>query len=272
MACDGQTYIPNPPRLWSRVQLPCSQTNVGLTPQEYYRYLMMKKGNILQYKKNSSSLTKKQIYSLIAQGKWTNRNTTWATQNERGYTNPNTKMLKRNNTTNIIISGPVIVETTLPITCPSVPNTENYVLPAEQPTQEVPDDRPIEEGGGQGPNPVLPPVDSETGSSGNVLPDTPNEDIPPEPVVVSDFGTLSCNIVENPCTSYKQIKQANQFYHPTSDSNVPGPIELLYWDENTQTWYPRQQRVMNNSDNKWPNTSGPPVQPTYIAATSYKNN
>ena len=257
MSCDRKTYIPNPPRLWNRVQLPCS--NYNLSPIEYQNYLMMKKGNILQYKKNSSSLTKKQIYSLIAQGKWTNGNTTWATQNERGYTNPNTKMLKRNNTTNIIISGPTIIGTTLPITCPSVPNTENNVLPNNQSGS----------GGNGGPNPELPPPEPETFNGGTALPNTPNENIPSEPIVVQDFGTLSCNILENPCTSYTEVKQANQFYHPTSDSDVPGPIELLYWDENTQTWYPRQQRVMNTSNNKWPYTNGPPSDPTYIAATSY---
>jgi hypothetical protein len=258
MACDGQTYIPNPPRLWNRVQLPCYSYN--LSPAEYEKYLMMKKGNVLQYKKNSSSLTKKQIYSLIAQGKWTNGNTTWATQNERGYTNPNTKMLKRNNSTNIIISGPTIVETTLPITCPSDPTTTNEVIPENIPS---------EEGENEGPNPELPPVDPEIGDEGTVLPSTPNEDTADEPVVVSDSGTLICNIIENPCTSYSKSKQANQFYHPTSDSNVPGKIKLLYWNENTQTWYPRQQRVMNTSNNKWPTTSGPPSDPTYIAATGY---
>jgi hypothetical protein len=257
MVFNGKTYIPNPPRLWNRVQLPCSSYN--LSSVEYHEYLMMKKGNVLQYKNNSSCLTKKQIYSLMAQGKWTNRNTTWATQNARGYTNPNTKMLKRNDTTNIIISKPIIVETTLPISCPSVPDTENYVLPDSNSSQE----------GDDVPNPELPPEEPETGGGGTVLPFTPNEDILPEPIVISDFGTLSCNIIENPCTSYTEIKKANQFYHPTSDSDVPGPIEMLYWDKNTQTWYPREQRVMNSSNNKWPYTTGQPTDPTYIAATSY---
>lgn len=219
MACDGKTYIPNPPRLWNRVQLPCSSYN--LSSEEYYRYLMMKKGNILQYKKNSSCLTKKQIYSLMAQKKWTNRNTTWATQNDRGYTNPNTKMLKRNNSININISGPSIVETTEPITCPTYPNTTNDGLSKQ--------------------------------------------------IVVSDLGTLICNVVENPCTSYKKTKQSNQIYHPTSDSDVPGPIKLLYWNKSTQTWYPRRQLIMNTSNNKWPETNGQPVDVTYIAATSYNN-
>jgi len=259
MACDGKTYIPNPPRLWNRVQLFCS--NYNLTPEEYYKYSMMKKGNILQYKNNSACFTKKQIYSLMAQKKWTNRNTTWASQNDRGYTNPNTKMLKRNNAYNINISNATIVETTLPITCPIVPNINNNVLPDNTPGQ----------GGDEGPNPELPPEEPEIGGGGNVLPFTPNEDIPTEPIVIKDLGTLSCNIIENPCTSYTETKQSNQFYHPTSDSDVPGTIELLYWDETLQTWYPREQRVMNTSNNKWPNTSGPPVDVTYIAATGYNN-
>lgn len=261
MACDGKTYIPNPPRLWNRVQLPC--TDVSLSPIQYHEYLMKKKGNILQYKNNSACFTRNQIYSKIAQNTWTNRNTTWATQNDRGYTNPNSKSLRRNNTTNIIISGPTIVETSLPITCPTVPNNNANVLPNNETSQG---------GGDSGPNPELPPIKQETTSSGSALPFTPNQDTPAEPIVVQDFGTLSCNIIENPCTLYSETKQANQFYHPTTDSDVPGKIELLYWNENTQTWYPRQQRIMNTSDNKWPTTSGPPVDPTYIAATAYNNN
>jgi hypothetical protein len=41
-------------------------------------------------------------------------------------------------------------------------------------------------------------------------------------------------------------------YYPTSDSNVPGPIQQLYWDPKLQTWYPKQRLTMNNSTNKWP--------------------
>ena len=259
MTCNGKTYITDPSRLWNRVQLPCS--SYDLSPIEYQNYLMMKKGNVLQYKKNSSSLTRNQIYSRMAQGKWTNRNTTWAIQNERGYTNPNTKMLKRNNTTNIIISDPTIVETTLPITCPSIPDNRNNVLPNNEENQ----------GENEGPNPELPPPEPETANGGSVLPYTPNADIPPKPIVVPDFGTLSCNIIENACISYQQVKQSNELYHPTTDSDVPGPIQLLYWDESIQSWYPREQITMNSSDNKWPYTSGPPEDYTYIAATAYNN-
>jgi len=256
MACDGKTYIPEPSRLWSRLESSC----VTQTPQEYNNYLMMKKGNVLQYKKNSSSFTRNQIYSLIAQKKWTNRNTTWATQNSRGYTNPNSKMLQRNNSTNIIISSPIFVETILSITCPSLPNLNNNSLPNNLPN---------ESGNEEGPNPELPPTEPETGGDGNSLPSTPNEDLDDVPIVISDLGTLLCNIIENPCTFYKETKQSNQFYHPTTDSDVPGKIDFLYWDETTQTWYPRQRRNMSTGDNKWPYTTGPPVNRPYTSATSH---
>ena len=254
MTCNGKTYIPEPPRLWSRVE------NV-LFPESsdrYNNYLMAKKGNVLQHRSNSSLFTKKQIYSLMAQKKWTNRNATWATQNSRGYTNPNTRMLKRNNTTNIIISSPTFVETTLPITCPSIPNLNNDSLPDNLPDQS----------GNEGQNLELPPTESETGENGNSLPLTPNE-YDNTPIIISDLGTLLCNIVENPCTSYTEVKQSNQMYHPTTDSDVPGKINLLYWNETIQPWYPRQRLNMSTSSNKWPYTTGPPTDPTYRAATSY---
>lgn len=259
MACDGRTYIPNPPRAWSRVRLDCGYDN--LTIVEYYKYLMKKKGNVLQYKKNSACFTRNQIYSKIAQDNWTNRNTTWATQNERGYTNPNNNNLRRDNANNIIISGTGIVETTLPITCPTIPNNNTNVLPNNETGQ-----------GDEGSNPVLPPVKSQTGGGGNILPPTPNSDEIEDPIVVQDNGTLICNIIENPCTSFSQTKQANEFYHPTTDSDVPGKIELLYWNDGVQTWYPRYNYSINTSDNKWPNTSGTPEDPTYIAAVAYDNN
>lgn len=104
----GLKYNPIPPRVWSRVQDPCVYTEnstyenvfVPLTKQTIplaqanYQEQLYYKGNILQYKNNSSNLTKKQIYSQMAKGKWTNRTKTWATQGVT-YTNPNTSSLKR---------------------------------------------------------------------------------------------------------------------------------------------------------------------------------
>lgn len=92
MSCLGPNYNPVPPRAWSRVENRCAfDENVPL-----FRNLnqILKKGNILQYKKNSSNLTQKQRYSQIAKGKWTNRTTTWASQTQT-TSNPNTLNLQQ---------------------------------------------------------------------------------------------------------------------------------------------------------------------------------
>ena len=92
MACFNENcYLPRPPRAWSRVQNSCSLIdNVSGNSTLFLDkdMQMLVKGNILQYKANSSNLTKTQKYSKIAKGQWINRNTTWAIQNTRGYTNP----------------------------------------------------------------------------------------------------------------------------------------------------------------------------------------
>jgi hypothetical protein len=80
-------YNPVPTRAWSRVQGICNE-------EQYY------KGNILQYKENSSHLTKKQKYSQLAKGFGNNRKKSYATQSET-YTNPNTTGLLRINYTEI---------------------------------------------------------------------------------------------------------------------------------------------------------------------------
>ena len=101
MSCLGPYYLPIPPREWSRVQNQCTYftgeppktINVPLLgstvpfPLLYYQVALINKGNVLQYKKNSSNLTNAQRYSQIAKGMWTNRNTTWATQSDK-YSNP----------------------------------------------------------------------------------------------------------------------------------------------------------------------------------------
>ena len=92
-------YLPEPPRAWSRVDNKCTYDNTNnndnsYDPFLYHRATLLNKGNVLQYKKNSSQLTKNQRYSQIAKGLWTNRTRTWATQSVT-YTNPNTTSLKR---------------------------------------------------------------------------------------------------------------------------------------------------------------------------------
>jgi hypothetical protein len=108
-SCLGPGYDPQPPRAWSRVQNICSSSvnanssgyvSSPLTGElipvgkYYFEAQMLLKGNVLQYKKNSTSLTKRQRYAQIAKGQWTNRTKTWATQTET-YSNPNTTSLLR---------------------------------------------------------------------------------------------------------------------------------------------------------------------------------
>ena len=156
MSCfNGKCYLPQPPRDWSRVQNSCSLITASTVDQlvqvpytedfvPYYdlgpELAMISKGNVLQYKKNSSNLTKLQKYSQIAKGQWVNRTKTWATQSTRGYTNPNNMSLIRSGGQNVTLAG---VPTALPVTCPKIPINNNNVLPSN--------------GGGGISNPPLPP-------------------------------------------------------------------------------------------------------------------
>lgn len=256
MSCynNNKCYLPQPPRAWSRVQNSCSLiTDTDNTPfvtDPYTRQLisrvalaekvaMLNKGNILQYKANSSNLTKSQKYSKIAKGQWTNRNTTWATQSTRGYTNPNTTSLKRSGNINVAIdpiTGAIIGPTLQPPTCPSQNIPEYPVLPTNI------------TGGNIEPNippPINPSPDSNTFP--NIIPI-----IPIDPIVIQDEGILLCSLTENICTGEIKGTLAQQLCHPTTDSDVPGPIQELCWNDGTPTWYPRSRYIMTNSGTKWP--------------------
>ena len=193
----GINYLPIPPRLWSRVQSPCSLSigvgnNFDYALGDYKKQTLLK-GNILQYKKNSSDLTKKQRYALIAKGMWTNRTTTWATQSV-SYTNPNTTSLQRVNFT--------IID----------PSNNTFSSP---------------------PNPFFAYGCTST--------------------EIKDGGSLVCNTVVNPCTDEVISRTKSQVIcHPTTDSDVPGPIIELCWNDGNPTWYPRQRYTMGTSGNKWP--------------------
>lgn len=275
------SYLPIPPRAWSRVQNSCSlitdigedgfiqvpYTNelvpIGVLEQ---KLAMLNKGNVLQYKANSSNLTQAQKYSKIAQGKWTNRNTTWATQNTRGYTNPNNSSLKRSgNVTNISIdpiTGAIIGQTTAPVTCPKPVTIVNEALPPN-------------EGGGSIQEPDIPPPIEPTPES-ETFPETIPE-TPVEPIVIQDEGILICSIQENICTGETKSTISQQLCNPTSDSDVPGQIELLCWNDGTPTWYPRSRYIMSNSTNKWPvnyklfTSAITPVAPIITSITANSN-
>lgn len=191
-------YNPNPPRVWSRVQNSCSViayknddpgANSDFARADYERQMLLK-GNILQYKKNSSNLTKKQRYTQIAKGMWTNRTKTWATQSDT-YTNPNMTSLLRVNSTILDPSNNTFSSPPNPFGCPT---TE-----------------------------------------------------------IQDGGNLVCNVVVDPCTQevVKRTK-SQQLCNPTTDSDVPGQIQELCWNDGTQTWYPRQRYIMPTSGTKWP--------------------
>lgn len=108
-------YLPQPPRTWSRVQSRCtflnpndeyrrlvsSLTNRGISlAQADFQEKLLYKGNILQYKGNSSRLTKKQKYTQLAKGFGPGRTKVFATQSET-YTNPNTTGFLRVGSTTI---------------------------------------------------------------------------------------------------------------------------------------------------------------------------
>jgi hypothetical protein len=278
MSCYNNCYLPIPPRAWSRVQNSCSLTtnteNNGLVQVPYTNNLvpisllgekiaMLNKGNVLQYKANSSNLTQAQKYSKIAQGKWTNRNTTWATQSTRGYTNPNNTSLKRSgNVTNIAIdpiTGAIIGPTTAPVTCPKPIVPINEGLPSNG-------------GGGSTEEPEIPPPVEPTPASEAFPPIIP--DTPIEPTVIQDEGVLICSVQENVCTGETKSSLSQQLCNPTSDSDVPGTIQLLCWNDGTPTWYPRSRYIMTNSANKWPTnaTLFSAVRPSPPIITSITSN
>ena len=53
MSCFNNCYLPQPPRDWSRVQNICSYEN-NVPYKEQTTIEMLNKGNILQYKENTS--------------------------------------------------------------------------------------------------------------------------------------------------------------------------------------------------------------------------
>ena len=244
MSCLGPCYLPVPTREWSRVQNSCTYFT-GSPPETVkvpligttipfsalaYQVALINKGNVLQYKKNSSNLSKQQIYTQIAKGMWTNRNTTWATQSLT-YTNPNIQHLKR-------VGGVVIGDVNN--ICPSPPLENNNILP---PISYTPNND----------NPLIPPRATIKNPT-NIIHIVPI-DTPMNNVAILDFGNLLCNTTENICTGETVTQPANSNWHPTTDSDVPGTIQELYWNASIQTWYPKQRLTMNNSTDKWPYNS-----------------
>ena len=261
MSCLGPSYLPQPARAWTRFQPRCPdqldikaiklhEDNIlGATEKiplsVKYRMPQYKKGNILQYKANSANFTKKQKYALMARGKWTNRNTTWATQGIT-YTNPNTKNLLRTNANYTVITSdnnPTETDAIyVNINCPpslvrkvysELPtNAGDYLDPSK--TSPVPPEPSIPGGN----NPIMPPL--------IVQPSDPTD------TIVEDGGEMICNTVVNPCTGEIYTAPNKDDCFPTSDSDVPGKIEFLCWNDGLNTWYPKNKTTYATSGNKWP--------------------
>lgn len=255
MSCLGPSYNPIPAKLWYRYENRCAYNTIlpPQTNQEIYIPLLRKtvprgsvdyelamlyKGNILQYKKNSANITKSQRYSQIAQGKWTNNTTTWATQTQSS-TSPNTKSLQRVNYTNVTVINGIPTPTSEPLTCPfpifpifnnlpaaGTTGSSGPIIPPPPPTPPQP------------PGPVIPPI---------IIPPAP-----PAPIVIPSGGTLICNVTENICTGEIYSVTGNQQCYPTSDSDVPGPIIYLCYNDGLPVNYPRTRLTYATSGNKFP--------------------
>jgi hypothetical protein len=247
-------YNPAPTRVWSRVQSPCTYPGGDYTAQYIYipeinkivpigevpfELAVLKKGNILQYKKNSSNLTSRQRYSQIAKGMWTNRNTTYASQSQTS-SQPNTKSLKQVNYTTVTLNGLPINE---PVSCVKpiiIPRPSSLPSGTGKPAVPVPPIPPL-------PLPVVSSLDA-------VIPNIIPNPAPPAPVVLPEGGQLICTVTQNICTGEILQSTSVNYCTPTSASDVPGDIiNLCYNDGFLPTYYPRQNLTQASSGgNKFP--------------------
>lgn len=264
MSCLGNKYNPQPTREWYRYENRCTYDTstangtvvyVPLLKQYVssdalaYELSVLKKGNILQYKKNSANITKSQRYAQIAKGAWTNRTTTWGTQSV-SYTNPNTNSLKRVNYS-IISINPSNQVTSSASTYTTTTADGVFCTPSTSPSQNgfVPSNN----SSGDSNQDTMPPEQGVTPPTTNpIIPSIVSPAAVTE-VQIADGGNLICNISENICTGqiYKTTTSLN--CNPLSASDVPGPtLSRLCYNSALPTYYPRTKLTYGTSDNKWP--------------------
>jgi hypothetical protein len=264
MSCLGNKYNPQPTREWYRFENRCTYDNtvangtVVYVPilRQYvssdalaYELAVLKKGNILQYKKNSADITKSQRYAQIAKGAWTNRSTTWGTQSV-SYTNPNTNSLKRVNYTSVPVNPSN--EVTSSSTTYTVTNADG-VLCAPASTIVENGFVPTNNNGGTSNQPTMPPDNGQTPAPTSPIIPSIVSAAPITELQIADGGNLICNISENICTGqiYKQTTSLN--CNPLSASDVPGPtLSRLCYNSALPTYYPRTKLTYGTSGNKWP--------------------
>ena len=264
MSCLGSKYNPVPTKEWYRYENRCTYDTtapsgtvvyVPLLKQYVssealaYELAVLKKGNILQYKKNSANITKTQRYAEIAKGAWTNRTTTWGTQSV-SYTNPNTKSLKRVNYSNVVVNPSNQV--TSSSTTYNVTNADG-VLCASSSASSQNGFVPTNNISGYSNQPTMPPEKGDIPASDNpIIPYIVTPAAVTE-VQIADGGNLICNISENICTGqvYKTTTSLN--CNPLSASDVPGPtLSRFCYNSALPTYYPRTKLTYGTSDNKWP--------------------
>jgi len=257
--CPGN-YLVLPPREWYRYDNRCASSttnpfaefNLGKTnyvpfvnlivnPEDYiYQQAVLQKGNILQYKKNSSNLTKKQRYAQIAKGMWINRTTTWASQSQT-VTIPNTNSLKRVNYSSFNVTTGQSTPTEA-VKCPTTPPTQVYFTLPERQTGIILD------------QPIIPPSIVDQIPTSPIIPvivDPPTS----TSEVIEDGGILICNISQNSCTGQIYKVTTNIDCYPTTDSDVPGPPILLCWNDGYPTNYPKTKLTYTDAGGKWPQGS-----------------
>jgi hypothetical protein len=281
MSCLGPEYNPQPPREWYRFEnrqpdtsvLQLSSTTLTPTPtplgqsiyipilNEYidtkggsnailYQEAVYKKGNILQYKINSSNLTKSQTYAQIAKGKWQNRNKTWSSQSQQ-YSNPNSTSLKRVNYTYSYLNPST--GTVLPI--PSQ-DTASFYVNADCISGEStpPTFSALPQVAFSSSSNALPAVSSQNAVGSNplttLIPGTSTTS--QQLILIQDGGTLLGNVTVNPCTGETEKISYSTQCTPSTGSDVPGPAVTLCWNAGLQTYYPRVRRTYTDAGNKFP--------------------
>jgi hypothetical protein len=240
MSCLGNKYNPIPPRKWTRYHNICSQPDApNISIEEQLRLEMIRKGNVLQHKNNSSRWTKWQKHWYLSQRSFTS----WASQTQT-VSNPNPDLLKRVNSKYIVspISSNIIDINTVT----SIQNI-NCIKDKIPIINNLPD---IGNDGEKQPDvPPPPPPDIENNTN-NILPivDTDGTTM----YVIEDGGTLICNKRVDPCTGQLLQEFRNRDCYPTTCSDVPGRIQELCWSGRVPTYFPKVKRTYGTSNNKWP--------------------
>uniref|UniRef100_A0A6C0HBT2 Uncharacterized protein n=1 Tax=viral metagenome TaxID=1070528 RepID=A0A6C0HBT2_9ZZZZ len=257
MSCLGPNYNPVPTKEWYRFQNRCpsvlfnsSQNIINIAnalPQSYeYNVAVYKKGNVLQYKKNSANLTKNQRYSQIAKGMWTNRTKTWASQSE-SVTNANSDLLKQVNYDTVIVPNYSVdgTEIIAPVLSTSVITSCLPIVPKSYPALPITTNRNAN-------NFVLPPPPTSPPANSIIMPPYVYRPKIITPAAIQTGGSLIGTITSNPCTGKILQQTYIQECYSTSESDVPGPETILCWNDGLQTYYPKTKLTYGTSGNKWP--------------------